>query len=75
MLVDPGDPTGPALDRAIAIAAARGGAIAAIALTHADPDHAAGAEALAEHLGIPVLVGPGGGASCRTRRSSWTTST
>ncbi len=61
VLVDPGDPTGPALDRALEIAAARGGAIEAIALTHVDPDHAAGAEAVAERLGIPVLTGPGGG--------------
>ncbi|MFL5683406.1 MAG: MBL fold metallo-hydrolase [Chloroflexota bacterium] len=59
VLIDPGDPTGPALDRAEALAAERGGAIRAIALTHADPDHAAGAEALAERLGIPVLAGPG----------------
>jgi len=61
VLVDPGDPTGDALDRAVAEATARGGTIRAIALTHADPDHAAGAEALRERLGIPVLVGPGGG--------------
>ena len=61
VLVDPGDPTGPGLDRAIAEAAARGGTIRAIALTHVDPDHAAGAEALALQLGIEVLVGPGGG--------------
>jgi len=61
VLVDPGDPTGEALDRAMELAAARGGRIAAIALTHADPDHAAGAEAVAEQLEIPVLVGPGGG--------------
>ena len=61
VLVDPGDPTGEALDRASEVARARGGRIMAIALTHADPDHAAGAEAIAEPLGIPVLVGPGGG--------------
>ena len=61
VLVDPGDPTGEALDRALEVAAERGGRIVAIALTHADPDHAAGAEAVAEQLGIPVLVGPGGG--------------
>ena len=61
VLVDPGDPTGPALERAVVEAAERGGTIRAIALTHVDPDHAAGAEALAEQLGIPVLVGPGGG--------------
>jgi glyoxylase-like metal-dependent hydrolase (beta-lactamase superfamily II) len=32
-----------------------------VALTHVDPDHAAGAEAVAEILGIPVLAGPGAG--------------
>jgi recombination protein RecT len=61
VLVDPGDPTGESLDRAVAVAAARGGSIAAIALTHADPDHAAGAESLREQLGIDVLAGPSGG--------------
>jgi glyoxylase-like metal-dependent hydrolase (beta-lactamase superfamily II) len=61
VLVDPGDPTGPALDRALEIATSRGGAIEAVALTHVDPDHAAGTEAVAERLGIPVLTGPGGG--------------
>jgi glyoxylase-like metal-dependent hydrolase (beta-lactamase superfamily II)/8-oxo-dGTP pyrophosphatase MutT (NUDIX family) len=61
VLVDPGDPTGPALERAIATAAERGGTIRAIALSHVDADHAAGSEALAEQLEIPVLVGPGGG--------------
>jgi glyoxylase-like metal-dependent hydrolase (beta-lactamase superfamily II)/8-oxo-dGTP pyrophosphatase MutT (NUDIX family) len=61
VLVDPGDPTGPGLDRAIEEAAKRGGVIEAIALTCAEPDHAAGAESLREQLGIGVLVGPGGG--------------
>lgn len=61
VLVDPGDPTGPALDLAIEHAASRGGAIEAIALTHVDPDHAGGAEAVAVRLGIPILAGPGGG--------------
>ena len=61
VLVDPGDPTGPALDRAVVIAAERDATIEAVALTHVDPDHAAGAEAVAERLGIPVLAGPGGG--------------
>jgi glyoxylase-like metal-dependent hydrolase (beta-lactamase superfamily II)/8-oxo-dGTP pyrophosphatase MutT (NUDIX family) len=61
VLVDPGDPTGPALARALELAATRGGSIEAVALTHADPDHAAGAEAVAEALGIQVLTGPGGG--------------
>ncbi len=63
VLIDPGDPTGPALDRAIEIAAARDGVIEAVALTHVDPDHAAGAEAAAERLGIGVLAGPGAGRS------------
>jgi glyoxylase-like metal-dependent hydrolase (beta-lactamase superfamily II)/8-oxo-dGTP pyrophosphatase MutT (NUDIX family) len=61
VLVDPGDPTGPALDRAVAVAAEREASIAAIALTQAGPDHAGGAEALAEILGIPILAGPGAG--------------
>jgi endoribonuclease LACTB2 len=61
VLIDPGDPTGPGLDRAMKEAVRRGGRIAAIALTHADPDHAGGAEALREQLGIEVLVGRGGG--------------
>jgi glyoxylase-like metal-dependent hydrolase (beta-lactamase superfamily II) len=61
VLVDPGDPTGPAFDAAVAAAEARGGSIVAVALTHADPDHAAGAETVREVLGVPVHVGPGGG--------------
>jgi glyoxylase-like metal-dependent hydrolase (beta-lactamase superfamily II)/8-oxo-dGTP pyrophosphatase MutT (NUDIX family) len=61
VLVDPGDPTGKALDIAVAEAERGGGSIVAVALTHADPDHAAGAEALREGLGIEVIVGPGGG--------------
>jgi glyoxylase-like metal-dependent hydrolase (beta-lactamase superfamily II)/8-oxo-dGTP pyrophosphatase MutT (NUDIX family) len=61
VLVDPGDPTGPALERCLEIVGERGGRIAAIALTHADPDHHAGAEGLAERLGIRVLAGPGAG--------------
>ena len=59
--MDPGDPTGPATDRAIEIAAAPGGSIEAVALTHVDPDHAAGAEAVAWRLKIPVVAGPGAG--------------
>ena len=81
VLVDPGDPTGPALDRALEIAAARDGAIAAVALTHVDPDHAAGTEAVAERLGIPILTGPGGGRPLPyavrelSTSSSWTRAT
>jgi recombination protein RecT len=61
VLIDPGDPTGPGLDRAVEEAERRGGRIVAIALTHPDPDHAGGAEALREQLGIDILVGQGGG--------------
>ncbi len=61
VLIDPGDPTGPALDTAMTLATARGGSIAGIALTQVDPDHAAGTEALAEVLGIPAVAGPGAG--------------
>jgi glyoxylase-like metal-dependent hydrolase (beta-lactamase superfamily II)/8-oxo-dGTP pyrophosphatase MutT (NUDIX family) len=61
VLIDPGDPTGDGLDRAVEEAARRGATIVAIALTHADPDHAAGAEALREQLEVEVIVGPGGG--------------
>jgi glyoxylase-like metal-dependent hydrolase (beta-lactamase superfamily II) len=60
VLVDPGDPTGPGLERAMAAAFARGGSIAAVALTQVTPDHAGGAEAIAEILKVPVLAGPGG---------------
>jgi len=61
VVIDPGDPTGEGVDRAVDEAAGRGGSIVAVALTHADPDHGAGAEALREQLGIDVFVGPGGG--------------
>jgi glyoxylase-like metal-dependent hydrolase (beta-lactamase superfamily II)/8-oxo-dGTP pyrophosphatase MutT (NUDIX family) len=61
VLVDPGDPTGPALDVVLALASERGGTINAIALTEAGPDHAAGAEAVRDRFDVPVLVGPGGG--------------
>lgn len=61
VLIDPGDPTGPGLERAIEEAAARGGTIEAILLTSTEPDHASGAESLREQLGIEVLVGRGGG--------------
>jgi glyoxylase-like metal-dependent hydrolase (beta-lactamase superfamily II) len=61
VLVDPGDPPGPALEMAIDLVRARGGSIDGIALTQVAPDHAAGTEALVEILGIPVVAGPGGG--------------
>ena len=67
VLIDPGDPTGPALDRALEIAASRDGPIEAVALTHVDPDHAAGTEAVAERLGIPVLAVRATAGRCPTR--------
>ncbi len=59
VLVDPGDPTGPGLERCLDEAAGRGGQISAIVLTQVDPDHHGGAEGLAERLEIPVFAGPG----------------
>ena len=73
VLIDPGDPTGPAIERAIEIAKAAGGSIEAVALTHVDPDHAAGAEAVALRLGIPVLAGPDVAGRCPTRSGRWAT--
>jgi glyoxylase-like metal-dependent hydrolase (beta-lactamase superfamily II)/8-oxo-dGTP pyrophosphatase MutT (NUDIX family) len=61
VLFDPGDPTGPGLERAMAQALARGGRIMAIAITAADPDHVGGAEALREQLGVDIITGPDGG--------------
>jgi glyoxylase-like metal-dependent hydrolase (beta-lactamase superfamily II)/8-oxo-dGTP pyrophosphatase MutT (NUDIX family) len=61
VLVDPGDPSDEAATAALDAAAATGGEIVAIALTHVDPDHAAGAEGLALRLDLPILGGPGGG--------------
>jgi glyoxylase-like metal-dependent hydrolase (beta-lactamase superfamily II)/8-oxo-dGTP pyrophosphatase MutT (NUDIX family) len=58
IVVDPGDPTGPGLERAVSLATAHGGRIVAIALTTVDPDHAAGAEALAELTSVPILASP-----------------
>jgi glyoxylase-like metal-dependent hydrolase (beta-lactamase superfamily II)/8-oxo-dGTP pyrophosphatase MutT (NUDIX family) len=63
VLIDPGDPTGPGLERARAEVASRAGRIVAIAITIADPDHVSGAEALREQIGVDVITGPGGGRS------------
>ena len=61
IVVDPGDPSDAAAEAILAAAAERGGRVAAVAVTHVDPDHAAGAEPLALRLGFRVIVGPGGG--------------
>jgi glyoxylase-like metal-dependent hydrolase (beta-lactamase superfamily II)/8-oxo-dGTP pyrophosphatase MutT (NUDIX family) len=57
VVVDPGDPSEAASDAITALAEARGAHIVAIALTQAAPDHAAGVEALAVGLGVPVFGG------------------
>jgi 8-oxo-dGTP pyrophosphatase MutT (NUDIX family) len=61
VVVDPGDPSEPALDAILEAADRRAGTIRAILLTRTDPDHAAGAEALAIPLEVPILVAPGAG--------------
>ena len=61
VLVDPGDPSDEAASAYLEAATAAGGEIVAIALTHVDPDHAAGAEGMALRLEVPIYVGPGGG--------------
>ncbi len=61
VLVDPGDPSDAALGAIEAAVTRRGGRITAIVLTSTDPDHAAGAEALAIPLEVPILVAPGAG--------------
>ena len=61
VLVDPGDPSDAALDAIADAVRRRGGSIRAIVLTATDPDHAAGAEALAIPLELPILVAPGAG--------------
>jgi glyoxylase-like metal-dependent hydrolase (beta-lactamase superfamily II)/8-oxo-dGTP pyrophosphatase MutT (NUDIX family) len=61
VIVDPGDPSDAAADAILAAVAGAGGRLVGIALTHADPDHAAGAEGLALRLGLPIVAGPGAG--------------
>jgi glyoxylase-like metal-dependent hydrolase (beta-lactamase superfamily II)/8-oxo-dGTP pyrophosphatase MutT (NUDIX family) len=61
IVVDPGDPSDDAAEAIIGAAAAAGGRPVAIALTHVDPDHAAGAEALALRLDLPIVAGLGAG--------------
>jgi glyoxylase-like metal-dependent hydrolase (beta-lactamase superfamily II)/8-oxo-dGTP pyrophosphatase MutT (NUDIX family) len=61
VVVDPGDPSDAAAEAILEAAARRGGRVGAVALTHLDPDHAAGAEPLALRLGLRVMVGPGRG--------------
>ena len=59
VVVDPGDPSEDVLDRFVELAAAAGGVMSGVAVTHADPDHHAGAEAIAMTLDVPIFAGPG----------------
>lgn len=61
VVVDPGDPSEAAIDAIEVAAARRAGTIRAIVLTSAEPARAAGAEALAIPLEIPILAAPGAG--------------
>jgi 8-oxo-dGTP pyrophosphatase MutT (NUDIX family) len=61
VLLDPGDPSDAALDAISDAVRRRGGAIRAIVLTATNPDRAAGAEALAIPLEVPILVAPDAG--------------
>ncbi len=69
VVVDPGDPDEDFIDLIEAEAAALGGRITAIVLTHVDPGHAAGSIELQERTGAAIYAGPGGRASL-----SWTVS-
>ena len=60
-IVDPGDASDTAIDAIRSAVERRNGHVAAIVLTATDPDHAAGAEALAIPLEVPVLAPPGAG--------------
>lgn len=59
--IDPGDPSDAAAEGLLEVARARTATIVGIVLTHADPDHVAGAEALAGRIGVPIFAGPGAG--------------
>lgn len=61
VVVDPGDPSEAAVDAIEGAVARRGGAIRAIVLTGPEPARAAGAEALAIPLEVPIVVAPGAG--------------
>ena len=56
VIVDPGDPSEEATDALLDVSARRG-SVTGIALTHADPDHLAGAASLATQLAVPIWVG------------------
>jgi glyoxylase-like metal-dependent hydrolase (beta-lactamase superfamily II)/8-oxo-dGTP pyrophosphatase MutT (NUDIX family) len=59
VVIDPGDPSDAAADAILALATGRDARILAIVLTSPEPDHAAGAEALAGRIHVPVFAGRG----------------
>lgn len=61
VVVDPGDPGGPAADAVVDAAAAGGGRIVGVAVTSSDPGHVGGVVGLALRANAPVLAGPGAG--------------
>lgn len=61
VVVDPGDPSDAAAEALLGAAQLRGGGVVGIVLTSSDPSHAAGAEALAGRIEVPVYAGPGAG--------------
>ncbi|HET7473780.1 MAG TPA: NUDIX domain-containing protein [Candidatus Limnocylindrales bacterium] len=61
IVVDPGDPSEIAIAAILAAIDRRGGRLRGIVLGAPDPDHAAGAEALAIPAEVPVFVAPGAG--------------
>ena len=63
LVVDPGDPSEEVLDTLTMLAAERGGVIKGVAITHADPDHHGGAEAIAMTLDVPIFAGRGAAAA------------
>jgi 8-oxo-dGTP pyrophosphatase MutT (NUDIX family) len=62
LVIDPGDPSPDALASILGIAGEAGGRIAAIAISSADPGHAAGADELSERTGASVFGPPGSAA-------------
>jgi glyoxylase-like metal-dependent hydrolase (beta-lactamase superfamily II)/8-oxo-dGTP pyrophosphatase MutT (NUDIX family) len=61
VVIDPGDPNGPAADAVVEAAAAGGGRVVGVAITSPDPGHVAGVVGLALRTHAPVLGGPGVG--------------
>jgi 8-oxo-dGTP pyrophosphatase MutT (NUDIX family) len=61
IVVDPGDPGEEAIGAIVSVVGRLGGRIRGIVLSRPDPEHAAGAEALAIPAEAPIFVAPGAG--------------